>query len=293
MTRPVIIDEGVVRTMPSVSLTRSCLPATPLVTNPPEVLDVSHPRLAGTKRLAFQLPGLGQDPQVGGWPREVAVTPEAAVSQALSDNTWAMAGYRLPHVASLLSLWLVCGTPMAHGLDNGLGQTPILAYSTWNYFNNAVNETLVRQLADALVSTGLRDLGFASLNIDAGYLVPERDSKGALQVNLTKFPRGMRALSSYLGSRGIGLGVYTDISNHSCGFGPGSFGHYEQDAATIAIDWNASYLKVDECHGGDGANPPPPRRPQPHTPIHMQVLPCTCPFPSHDLAKDRLLVTPQ
>ena len=39
-------------------------------------------------------------------------------------------------------------------LDNGLGSTPPLAYSTWNYFNDAINDTLVRELADALVSTG-------------------------------------------------------------------------------------------------------------------------------------------
>ena len=50
-------------------------------------------------------------------------------------------------------------------LDNGLGLTPPLAYSTWNFFNDAINDTLVRELADGLVSTGLVDLGYRSVLI--------------------------------------------------------------------------------------------------------------------------------
>ena len=36
----------------------------------------------------------------------------------------------------------------------------------------------------------------------------------------------------------------TDLTNRSCGRGPGSFGHYTIDAQTIAHDWDADYLKV-------------------------------------------------
>lgn len=132
-------------------------------------------------------------------------------------------------------------------LDNGLGSTPPLAYSTWNYFNDAINDTLVRELADALVSTGLAEVGYKTVNIDAGYLIHERDPQTQrLQVNRTKFPHGMRPLADYLGAKGMGLGVYTDHGNGSCGFGPGSYGHYALDAQTFA-DWRVSYLKVDFC----------------------------------------------
>jgi alpha-galactosidase len=68
-------------------------------------------------------------------------------------------------------------------LDNGLGATPPLAYSTWNFFQTDINETLIHQLADGLVSTGLAASGYRSLNIDAGYLIHERDAQGRLQVN--------------------------------------------------------------------------------------------------------------
>ena len=61
---------------------------------------------------------------------------------------------------------------------------------------------------------------------------------GALQPNATKFPNGMRPLADYLATLGggIGLGVYTDHGNGSCGTGPGSWGHYDLDAQTFA-DW--------------------------------------------------------
>ena len=44
------------------------------------------------------------------------------------------------------------------------------------------------------------------------------------------------------------LGVYTDLSGHTCGNGPGtgSKGHYDIDAATFK-EWQADYLKVDFC----------------------------------------------
>ena len=33
------------------------------------------------------------------------------------------------------------------------------------------------------------------------------------------------------------IGAYTDLSNHTCGTGPGSYGYYDIDAETFALDW--------------------------------------------------------
>ena len=102
---------------------------------------------------------------------------------------------------------------------------------------------------------------------DAGYLTHERDSSGKLVVDSERFPSGMRKLADHVHSRGLKLGVCasptgpaalsgrsdsrasacvadTDLTNRSCGRGPGSFGHYTIDAQTIAHDWDADYLKV-------------------------------------------------
>eukprot|EP01043_Picozoa_sp_COSAG02_P093370 COSAG02_NODE_29891_length_561_cov_0.670996_1_plen_140_part_01 len=120
-------------------------------------------------------------------------------------------------VAAPLACAFVLLAPAAtHGLDNGVALKPFLGYSTWNYFNDAINDTLIRQLGTSLVSTGLADVGYRTLNIDAGYLTNERHpTTKQLQVNATKFPHGMRALADFLEALepSIGLGVYTDHGN--------------------------------------------------------------------------------
>ena len=51
--------------------------------------------------------------------------------------------------------------------------------------------------------------------------------------------------------------VYTDLTDRSCGPGPGSGGHYVLDAKTIAMDWDADYLKVDYCGSSVSRDPAP------------------------------------
>eukprot|EP00054_Salpingoeca_dolichothecata_P019291 m.119815 g.119815 ORF g.119815 m.119815 type:complete len:432 (+) comp23198_c0_seq1:161-1456(+) len=148
----------------------------------------------------------------------------------------------------MVGLLLLCFLNCALALDNGLGHTPPMGFSSWNYFLLDVNETVIREVASKMVSLGLRDLGFEYVNIDAGYLEHERSSSGQLVVNQQKFPGGLKNLSDWLHSQGLKMGVYTDLGNRSCGIGPGSYGHYEQDAQTFA-DWGADYLKVDYCGG--------------------------------------------
>ena len=90
------------------------------------------------------------------------------------------------------------------------------------------------------------------VNIDAGSLQRTRGPNGKLAPDPAKFPRGFRYLSDRLHRMGLRFGVYTDISDGSCGTGPGSKGHYAADAATFAHDWQIDYLKVDYCGPWDG-----------------------------------------
>ena len=131
-------------------------------------------------------------------------------------------------------------------LDNGVGLTPALAFSTWNRFLYEINATMITEIADALVSTGLRDAGYRYINIDAGAWLHTRDAAGNLQADPAKFPQGLAPIAAYLNSKGLLLGVYTDLGQGSCGPGPGSGGHWAQDAAFFA-SIGASYLKVDFC----------------------------------------------
>ena len=55
-----------------------------------------------------------------------------------------------------------------HALDNGLARTPPMGFSTWSVFRSDVNESLVRELADAMESSGLAAAGYNYLLVDGG-----------------------------------------------------------------------------------------------------------------------------
>ncbi len=68
-----------------------------------------------------------------------------------------------------LFLTIICVTL---GLDNGLGLTPPMGWNSWNKFGCYINETLIKQTADLLVSTGLAAKGYKYLNLDDCWQVP-------------------------------------------------------------------------------------------------------------------------
>jgi alpha-galactosidase len=129
--------------------------------------------------------------------------------------------------------------------DNGLARTPPMGWSSWNAFGQEIDDQTVRQTADALVATGLRDVGYLYVNIDDGWQ-GVRDANGVLQPN-AKFP-DMKALADYVHARGLKLGIYSSPGPKSCAGFPGSYGHVEQDARTWAA-WGIDYLKYDLCSG--------------------------------------------
>ena len=158
-----------------------------------------------------------------------------------------MPRWSLPSLGVLL---LLSPSLRCVALDNGLARTPALGWSSWNYFENNINESLVEGIAEGMVSSGLQAAGFAFVNLDAGAWAPNRSSTGEILVDEAKFPSGLAALAAKVHGKGLLLGMYTDLSSRTvgkvCGTGPGSFGHFERDAATFArigIDW----LKVDYC----------------------------------------------
>lgn len=117
-------------------------------------------------------------------------------------------------------------------------RTPALAWSSWNFFESHVNESIILATADTLVSSGLRDAGFTTVSIDAGWstsVVGGRDASGRLVPDPIKWPRGMKAVCDSLHAKGLHCGLYGDISNRTCG-GPSFYGHEHIDMQTFA-DW--------------------------------------------------------
>lgn len=150
-------------------------------------------------------------------------------------------------------IWVSFAVLGVMALDNGLGRTPVLGWSSWNRYYNDVSDELIRATARALVSTNLSRLGFTSVHIDAGWLLHSRDAAGNLQIDPVKFPHGIGAVADYVHSLGLTLGGYTDLARGSCGPGPGSLGYYDKDAQWFATVAKLDYLKVDFC--GEGITP--------------------------------------
>src|SRR5204862_650094 len=114
------------------------------------------------------------------------------------------------------------------------------------HFQTGIDDRTIRDVADALVKTGMRDAGYVYVNIDDGWQ-GERDATGELRAN-EKFP-DMKALADHLHGLGLKLGIYTSPGPKSCAGFEGSYGHEEQDARTFA-DWGVDYLKYDWCSAG-------------------------------------------
>jgi len=132
---------------------------------------------------------------------------------------------------------------------NGLALTPPMGWNSWNKFACDVNEQVVRDTADAIVASGMRDAGYRYVVIDDCWQAP-RDSNGFITSDTKKFPSGIKALADYVHSRGLKFGIYSDAGRLTCGGRPGSQGHEYQDARTYAR-WGVDYLKYDWCSTGD------------------------------------------
>lgn len=127
-----------------------------------------------------------------------------------------------------------------------LALTPPMGWNSWNKFACNVSEQLIRETADAMVRTGMRDAGYQYVNIDDCWH-GERDSLGFIRPDSARFPSGMKALADYVHDRGLKLGVYSDAGSKTCGGKPGSRGYERQDALTYA-KWGVDYLKYDWCN---------------------------------------------
>jgi len=122
-----------------------------------------------------------------------------------------------------------------------------MGWNSWNHFGCGINETIVFETADAMVSTGLAEQGYTYINIDDCWAALERDDEENLQARPTTFPSGIKAIANYVHSKGLKLGIYSDAGFFTCAHQPGSLGHEYQDAQTFA-SWDVDYLKYDNCY---------------------------------------------
>ena len=137
------------------------------------------------------------------------------------------------------------------------------AWTSWDLCRFDVNATVIKEVAEALESSGLKDLGWNTLQVDEGWEAcaeynghysfettcktqTPRDAQGRIVANATKFPGGMKPLADWLHAKGFKLGIYTSASHSACGGNWGSRGHETTDAKAFA-EWGIDWVKVRVC----------------------------------------------
>ena len=129
---------------------------------------------------------------------------------------------------------------------DSLALTPPMGWNSWNFFEGNISEKIVVDMADAMVSNGMKEAGYQYLIID-DYWVGGRDNKNELYPDPVRFPKGMKFLADYVHSKGLKLGIYSDAAPYTCGGVTASYGFEETDAKTFA-KWGIDYLKYDYCN---------------------------------------------
>ena len=127
-----------------------------------------------------------------------------------------------------------------------LALTPPMGWNSWNTFGVRINEQLIRNTADILVSSGMKDAGYEYIVVDDGWEAMKRDAMGNLIPDPNRFPSGMKALADYIHSKGLKFGIHNCAGIRTCNGFPGGRGHEYQDARTYAA-WGVDYLKYDWC----------------------------------------------
>jgi alpha-galactosidase len=163
-------------------------------------------------------------------------------------------------IAGLSALLLSAASIFA--LENGLARTPPMGFNTWNWFachNSAghgeVTDNLMLAIANAFITSGMKDSGYQYVNIDDCWGEASRDAHSGLVASHADFPKGMKALADSIHAKGLKLGIYTDLSNQTCAQTmPGLYGHEQQDCDSF-VAWGIDYVKVDFCQQGTSINP--------------------------------------
>jgi alpha-galactosidase len=130
--------------------------------------------------------------------------------------------------------------------ESKLALTPPMGWNSWNAFGKNVSEKVIKETADAMVSSGLRERGFTYIVIDDIWQGGRDESTGMLYPDPKKFPSGIKDLADYVHSKGLKFGIYSDAGTKTCGRMPGSYGYEVKDAKLFA-EWGVDFLKYDYC----------------------------------------------
>ena len=139
-----------------------------------------------------------------------------------------------------------------------LALTPHMGWNSWYIWTDRVSDKIMRDAADAMVTSGMIDHGYMYVNIDGCWQVkpdakdpsvggPPRDAQGRINPN-RRFP-DMKAMTDYIHRRGFKAGIYSSPGPTDCAGHVGSYRHETEDARRFA-EWGFDFLKYDWCSYG-------------------------------------------
>jgi alpha-galactosidase len=143
-----------------------------------------------------------------------------------------------------------------------LALTPPMGWNHWYAHYDRITDSMIREAANIMISSGMADVGYSYVNIDDCWMNapknsdpmrvgPLRDGQGNILPN-RHFP-DMKGLTDYIHSIGLKAGLYTSPGPLTCGGFAGSYQHEEQDARHFA-EWGFDFLKYDWCSYDHVAN---------------------------------------
>jgi alpha-galactosidase len=227
-----------------------------LTPQPPATPRINGAKIFGVRPghpFLFTIPATGQRPMefaVDGLPAGLQVDPQTGqITGSLAERGQYMVTFHaknaLGHAERKFKI--VCGDTLA--------LTPHMGWNSWYIWTDRVTDKIMRNAADAMVSSGLINHGYMYVNVDDCWAVnlqsadptyggQPRDAQGNVNSN-KRFP-DMKALAAYIHSKGLKAGLYTSPGQTTCGGCVGAYQHEEQDARQFAA-WGFDFLKYDWC----------------------------------------------
>ena len=139
---------------------------------------------------------------------------------------------------------------------------PLMGWSSWNTFGVDISESIILETARAMATNGLKDAGYAYVNIDDGFFWGHGED-GRLRFHPERFPNGMKPTVDGIHALGLKAGTYSDAGANTCGsyygggpngkdtggVGAGLFGHDAEDCNLYFKELGFDFIKVDYCGG--------------------------------------------